>query len=476
MTEIAAVRLDPAHARVYAEGWQSWSQTGALPATTPPPPVTSPESLVIDCQYGRAAPPGTFQGAGLLAVDPADGGPVTVFGARDPGGRVPVIRAVLRGRDLVVSADAPVTVTRDGPGPLPCALGRWADDFATRIGLGPGSGWALRQIPPVWCSWYQYYSAATEADILANLAAMDALRIPVGVVQIDDGYEACPGDWLIPTGRYPGLPGLIGQIRDTGRRAGLWIAPWLAGRSSELLATHPDWVVRDPETTEPVYAGTVCRDSCTALDITHPGAAEYLRDVLTTVRGWGVDYFKIDFCYAGCCEGARYADMTGVEAYRLGLRLIRDAIGPETLLVGCGAPILPSAGFVDAMRVGPDIAADYEPPGGHPTMPSQRNAARNVIARAWQHGRFWVNDPDCLMLRPQVQRRADWAGVVARYGGLRASGDGLHQLDEWGLETTRRLLTPSPVEPVEPIEPVEELLCPEGPGVSRASPREPYSP
>ena len=144
----------------------------------------------------------------------------------------------------------------------------------------------------------------------------------------------------------------------------------------------------------------------------------------------------------------RHAAMTGVEAYRHGLRLIRDAIGPDALLVGCGAPILPSAGLVDAMRVGPDIAADYEPPGGQPTMPSQRNAVRNVVARAWQQGRFWVNDPDCLMLRPQVQRRSEWAAVVERYGGLRSCGDGLRQLDDWGLATTRRLLIDSPVKPV----------------------------
>jgi alpha-galactosidase len=447
MSEIAAIRVDPARGQVYAEGWQSWSQAGSLPVTTAPQPVTSPESLAIDCQYGRAAPPGTFQAAGLLAVDPADGEPVTVFGALDADSRVPVISAILRGGELIVSADAPVTSTRDrGPDRLPGALGRWAEAFAARAGWGPGR--ALRPIPPIWCSWYQYYSGVTEADVIANVAAMDALRIPVGVVQIDDGYEACPGDWLTPSARFPGLPGLVGRIRDAGRRAGIWIAPWLAGRSSELFEAHPDWMVRQAGTGEPVYAGTVCRDSCAALDLTHPEAAGYLRDVLTALRDWGVDYFKIDFCYAGCYEGARHADMTGVEAYRLGLRLIRDAIGPDALLTGCGAPILPSAGFVDAMRVGPDIAADYEPPGGHPTMPSQRNAARNVIARAWQHGRFWVNDPDCLMLRPQMQRRSDWARVVARYGGVRASGDGLHQLDAWGLDTTRRLLTPSPTEPV----------------------------
>src|ERR1700678_177885 len=306
MTQIAAARIDPARARVYAEGWQSWSQTGSFPATAAPLPVTSPESLAIDCQYGQSSPAGVFQGSGLLAVEPGDGGPVTVFGAREASSRVPVIQARLRGEELIVSADAPVAVTRDrGPGGVPGALGRWADRFAP--------GLVLRAIPPVWCSWYQYYSDVTQADVLANLAAMDALRVPVGGVQVDDGYESCPGDWLAPSGRFPDLPGLIARISDTGRRAGIWIAPMLAGRSSELFASHPDWVVRDPRTGEPVYAGAVCRDSCAALDLTHPDAAGYLAAVLGTMRSWGVNYFKIDFCYAGAVEGTRYAAMTGVE-------------------------------------------------------------------------------------------------------------------------------------------------------------------
>jgi len=36
---------------------------------------------------------------------------------------------------------------------------------------------------------------------------------------------------------------------------------------------------------------------------------------------------------------------------------------------------------------------------------------------------------------------------VERFGGLRGSSDRLASLDEWGLETTRRLLRPSSTEP-----------------------------
>lgn len=152
--------------------------------------------------------------------------------------------------------------------------------------------------------------------------------------------------------------------------------------------------------------------------------------------------------YAGAYEGRRHEPVTGIEAYREALRLIRAAIGPEPLLVGCGAPIFPSVGLVDAMRVGPDIAAHYEPEEPNASLPSQRNAARNTIARAWQHGRFWVNDPDCLIARPGVERREEWAAVVEHFGGLRASGDAIPLLDQWGLETTRRLLIPSPTTPL----------------------------
>jgi len=63
-----------------------------------------------------------------------------------------------------------------------------------------------------------------------------------------------------------------------------------------------------------------------------------------------------------------------------------------------------------------------------------------MAARAWQQGQFWTNDPDCLVARPTYRLREEWARAVTELGGLRSCSDRIAELDEWGLEATRRLL------------------------------------
>ena len=340
---------------------------------------------------------------------------------------------------MVVSADGPVTEMLVEAASIDSALARWADRVAAIHSLPvPAS------LPPVWCSWYQYFGSVTNDDIRENLASAADLGIAVGVVQVDDGHQAEVGDWLLTSRRF-GRPvaDVADEVRAAGRRPGIWTAPLLAAQGSELYARHPDWMVGDAD------PGDNWGQRLHVLDVTHPDAAEWLVMVFRTLSAWGFDYFKLDFLYAGALPGRRRQDASPLDGYRRALHLIRDAVGGRATLLGCGAPILPSLGLLDAMRVGPDIATHLEPAGdGDLSAPSQRGAALAVKARAFQHGRFWANDPDCLIARPEMEAREQWAGIVERHGGLRASGDRLASLDGWGLEVTRRLLAPSTPHPL----------------------------
>lgn len=158
-----------------------------------------------------------------------------------------------------------------------------------------------------------------------------------------------------------------------------------------------------------------------------PTPPSTLEGVYRTLRDWGVGYHKLDFLYAGA--------IGGIDAYQEGLRIVRRGAGDDAVLVGCGAPLLPSIGLVDAMRVGPDVLP--ETPGAEPDL---EHPIRITNARRWMNGRLWVSDPDTLVARAEIAEREAWAAHVAGYGGLAFSSDRLAALDERGLELTRAAL------------------------------------
>jgi alpha-galactosidase len=438
------IPLDPTRALVYEHGRQSWSPTSAYRIDQRPFRPVSDARRIGNYHPERTAPHEVFWGEGLLAVDPGTGDGVHVFAAPSAAGPIPSVRAEVIADRVVVTAEGGVDhVVVEGVD-LDRALASWADGFAAGAGVGP-----LTPPPTAWCSWYHYFQQVTQDDVEENLDAIEGLDLPIDVVQIDDGYQAEIGDWLTLSDRFPSLQDAVDRIRRCGRRAGIWVAPFLLGTRSAVLARHPDWVIggADP--------GHGWDQALAALDVTHPAAEAWLREVFGSLRALGIDYFKIDFVYAGAMDGRRSdPSVTGVEAYRHGLRVIREAIGPDAFLLGCGAPILPSVGLVDAMRVGPDIAHHFEPLDGDLSQPSQRAAAQNSRWRAWQQGRFWVNDADCLVAGRHVEQREAWADVVEGYSGLRSSSDRLRGLDDWGLATTRRLLRRGLVDPLVPSSPV----------------------
>lgn len=135
-----------------------------------------------------------------------------------------------------------------------------------------------------------------------------------------------------------------------------------------------------------------------ALDTTHPEARKWLFETFSALKRAGFSYFKIDFLFAGAMPGSRRRDVTPIQAYREGLKVIRKAVG-DGFVLGCGAPLLSSAGLVDGMRIGEDTAPYWKTKPSGFQGPNAYFALKNALLRQFMHRSFWLNDPDCLLLR-----------------------------------------------------------------------------
>ena len=248
--------------------------------------------------------------------------------------------------------------------------------------------------PVGWCSWYHYFRKIEWEDVRENLK--EAEDFPFQVFQIDDGYQTEIGDWLVLRPGFPGLSEMAGLIRNSGFIPGIWTAPFISSENSRLFNSHPEWMVS--EKGKPLFCCNGWGQKIYALDITQEPVQDWLFDVFSSLRHYGFEYFKLDFLFAGAMPGTRSRNITPAEAYRKGLRIIREAV-EDNFILGCGAPLLPSAGIVDGMRVGEDTAPFWRPERSPFHGPNAYHALKNALMRHYMHRKFWLNDPDCLLLR-----------------------------------------------------------------------------
>jgi melibiase-like protein len=295
--------------------------------------------------------------------------------------------------------------------------------------------------PAGWCSRSQLSGTVTENDVIANaeFCAAHFDRRFFRDIELDDGYERAAGDWE-PNERFPhGHAWLSDQIHSKGFKAGLWLAPFAAAEGSGLPAAHADWLLHDEG--GPVVCAT--RDAwggkVFALDGAHPKVQQWLYDLARRVVGeWGYDYLRVDLLRWATVGTAHYGGLTHAEAYRAGLAAIRDGLGTEALLLAGGAPLQHSIGLVNAMRIGPDVDASWaaiQPP------------ARAAGLRSFYHRSTWLNDPDCLVVRPPLPRAAAelWASLVAVTGGLTLLSDDMPKLPPDRVPLLQRAVPAAPV-------------------------------
>jgi hypothetical protein len=287
---------------------------------------------------------------------------------------------------------------------------------------------------------------------LAEFCGKELTKYGFNLLQIDDRWQLSGRDFTSynPKGPYPnGMKPTAEKIKAEGMTPGIWFIPTGWDPNRPVFKEHQNWFVhkKDGSIYTVHWAG-----SC--LDMTHPEAREFLYGVISRItRQWGFKYIKIDGLWTGMAVKILYPQpdyrddnlgdavfhnqaKTNIEAYRDGLKLVRQASGEDVYILGCNIAqnmrtLGASIGLVDGMRIGRDIGAKWS---------SILNCVEIGTRLYFMHNRLWHNDPDCLMLREPLtldQARA-WGSWIAISGQLNIASEWMSDLSDERLDIIKR--------------------------------------
>ena len=169
-----------------------------------------------------------------------------------------------------------------------------------------------------------------------------------------------------------------------------------------------------------------------AIDMTRPAAQMVVKRNVDDYIKWGFDYLKLDFIDMGMYDGVHYdPTVNGIQNYRIGLEIIRDAVlaADRPIYINESiAPLLPSA-FAHGRRSACDTSL------GVASYSGIERQAFNSAASWWTNGTIYAyNDPD--MYIPEYVLQGFWnkygqkdakllATTVALGGGHWLVGDNI---------------------------------------------------
>ena len=443
LAEVAMRLAVPIEGQVFVNGWCSASPASFVPASSrgsktffrfPPPGLLPGPVRWMFLQEGASFPRarGRFESEWVTAIY-AQKGPTLVIGAAGLEHHFTTIRVDSDKGEVEVAARLSGAEVEGGGSrplePVVCleredpfgALRAWARLVAARGFARPAR--TLR----LWCSWYSGpHDRIDEGFIKQNLAALKGYEKTLPCFQVDDGWQVAIGDWRETNGRFPkGLSALAQAIADAGFVPGLWLAPFSV--SPHSMAAIETRVVKAKDG-RPVKAGFVMGSRGPrlyyALDTTDQANLAWLKSLFEDLWAMGFRVFKLDFLTAASVPGIR-ADgaATSCEAYRRGLRAIREALPPEAVLLGGIAPVFGGAGILDCQRIGPDTF--YGRPRWRTLLqrvnrdrftPGIENSLRAALNRCFVDGLLFSADTDAAVawgVTPGISRLTEIVTLLA---------------------------------------------------------------
>jgi len=460
--------IGPARRTMFVNGWQTWSFSGGRKSNDRQPgprlgPVNS--AMHIGAHRRPSGRAGHFVSDMFAALGGESGADQLVAGFLAQREQFGVVETWLGDENLSLRIEADADRVRLDPGRTLstdlayCALGAPAAEYFDAAAR-ENDVRTRRAAPEGWSSWYYYFTAIDQKKLERNTDAAAALRprLPLRLIQLDDGYQADAGNWLERNEKFPSrMDEISSRIRKAGFTPGVWISPFLIEMGSKVAREHPEWLAPKAEGVMSNVKLAWVRET-RSLDVTRPQVLDHIRRLIrTAVKEWRFPFLKLDYLYLPAVKGARLSDptVTRAQALRKALAAIRDAAGEKTFLLGCGCPLGSGIGIFDAMRIGPDVDSIWKPHLFHftwaglgdPTLPSAANAVRNMLARAPLHRRWWWNDPDCLLARDKEPRltldeRRTLAAAIALSGGMVLLSDDLAALSPGAVRLAQSLFPP----------------------------------
>lgn len=257
-----------------------------------------------------------------------------------------------------------------------------------------------------WWSWTAYYFGLSQGTGLSNAQWLSQNLRDLGFdyFHIDDGYSYSDGEYTTANAAlFPdGMRQFGHQVCELGLKFAVWTAPFRVSQRAWVYQNHPEWLVHNAHD-KPIQIGFVesSRDPLYVLDATHPGAKEYLRNTYEAItREWGVRYIKLDFMDDTAIEGYRYQpDITALQAERIGLQIIRDAVGDNVLLDKDGSPMLNTVGLTELGRTSTDTGHSFQ---------GDKDDATGIAARYYMNNNFYIADPDAFTVAKQLITDQTW--------------------------------------------------------------------
>ena len=260
---------------------------------------------------------------------------------------------------------------------------------------------------------------------MATWMQLNKLAPDANLIQIDGGWWTERGDYqsVRPDLLPGGIKAIAARIASEGKIPGLHFDGFRGDANSEIYKTHPEYFLHDQDGKLIVEVNEKPDKVMKNIyfDYSHPGARAYIAECIRNMKeNWGIRYFKVDFMRYGLEDDIKAANkqvktikahdptITSVERFRLGMKTMREAMGPDTYFLGCSAVFGPCIGFVDGMRTGGDINPRYE------AFP-ERSLAN--LGHFYLSGKVFNGDADYLVFRAAADEDEKVSKENVKHGG-----------------------------------------------------------